>query len=209
MKKPLAILLILCLGSCSKTEKKVAETAVTEETVAEKTVSKQPVYLSDLVEVEGKLYEKYSDKPYTGDVSDTTGWGDNIAQGYIHLGYRTGNWVVNRYVLFPDISPPDSLVTWVSPIVAEVSYKDNKMVYQKIFHDNGELNIYTIYWDNGERKLSERFNDKGEKIREFNYDENGEFHGNVMSVSSDSTINSAWYEHGEIINSSFETKRNK
>ena len=218
MKKSLAILLMLCLGSCSKTEKKVAEKAVTEETVGEKLVTKKPVYMSDLVEVEGKLYEKYSDVPYTGDVIDTTYWvrAPDSTEGYIHLGYRTGIWLTKKYrkTIVLDFVFPDSLVSkeksgvYGRDILLEISYKDNKLIYVKSFHENGEIELFTTYWDNGEKKKMDRFNDKGGVTSKMSFNENGRSHGYFLEINSEGDTVSSIFRHGELINTSRNSKSN-
>jgi antitoxin component YwqK of YwqJK toxin-antitoxin module len=180
------------LCSCSKTEKKVTEKAVTEEAVTEELVTKKPAYFTDLIEFKGKLYEKDSDEPYTGDVTDSTG-GIYFGEGYVHLGYRTGKWLIKKRIK-------------AAPIFREMFYKDGKKVYDKQFFDNGEVEFHTTYWENGESKKFQKFNEKGEKNMESNYDENGETHGFFMTLISPGDTLTGFYEHGEVTNSGINQK---
>ncbi len=187
MKKHLAILLIfLLLSVCTKPEKVVE--------------------LGELYEVEGKLYEKNSENPYTGNVINRWPDGSPHTTGYVHLGYRAGEWITKR---------PDEVILSKTnykngKLETKGSYYENgetrrwsrynngKLESETSYHENGETHFSKDYWPNGKEKSMSRNNEKGENQILLSWDEDGKYDGLISfvhPVSKDTMI--ALFTHGE------------
>ena len=139
--------------------------------------------MSDLYEVEGKLYKKNSETPYTGSVIDTVPASRaHIEEGYIHLGYRAGKWVAIR---------EDGSTFQVK------EYKNGKIISDNRFFVNGEKSGEITYWDNGKQKTLKTYNELGEHQFTSNKDENGEFEGYQYSVTNNKDTVQSYYMNGE------------
>lgn len=143
----------------------------------------------EIVLKSGLVYEKKSEKPYTGYVTVSKDYGDTILLSYYSDGLRDGLWVVYYNQLERSKDYEDR--TFDKPIKFEtyILYEKGKLVNGVInkYFEDGTLKEKINYKDGRKHGIKKEFKRDGELsgIVSFN---NGEFHGRCESYYSDGTL---------------------